>query len=79
MDVLEKLYASCVENIEVVEASEVSVEEFRERFDKANKPCIIRGCVDEHWNFEKNWTWRVRDHSQSGYLRQVQEHRHEDR
>ena len=58
-DVLEKLYAGCIENIDRIEAAEFSVQEFREKYDEANKPCIIQGCLDDKWDFEKNWSWQV--------------------
>ena len=57
--VLEKLKEGCQENIERIDYKEVEKEEFRERFELLNVPCLITGVVDESWGWEKNWSWKV--------------------
>ena len=38
----------------------LSVEDFREKYEKLNKPVIIRGGT-ANWGANKNWTFEVRD------------------
>ena len=59
-DILETLHKNAKDNIQRVAYHDLSVEEFRERFDKPQIPCIITGVPQaEEWNYEKNWTWQV--------------------
>jgi len=57
-DVLEQLYQNHHDNIERISYDEVSEEEFAERFERVNKPCIITG-VTQDWDVDNNWTWDV--------------------
>jgi DNA replicative helicase MCM subunit Mcm2 (Cdc46/Mcm family) len=52
-DTLEKLQKANVDNIERINYQKVSVQEFKERFEDKNLPCIIEGVVDEDWGYRK--------------------------
>ena len=57
-DILEELYKSHNDNIQRVHYNDLSVEQFNERFDKPQIPCIIQGVLEaEGWHKEKYWTW----------------------
>ena len=44
-------------NIDYIDYDSVTVEEFMERFEKPDIPCIIRGIQDS-WVAKDKWTWR---------------------
>lgn len=37
---------------------ELNIEEFREKYEKLNKPLIIKGCTDK-WDATENWNFDV--------------------
>ena len=57
-NLLEELYTNHNDNIERVEYDNVSKDEFYERFQKTNTPCVIKG-VTKDWEVENNWSWNV--------------------
>ena len=68
MDVLETLKSQCKENIQRVRIEDLSIQEFTNKFDKANTPCIITGCVDDDWNWKENWSWKVKENKLGNLL-----------
>ena len=56
-DICEKLFQECPDQIERVNAQNLSIENFKE-YERLNKPVIIRGITDS-WNIEKYWTFEV--------------------
>lgn len=60
-EILETLYKNANDNIERVNYTDLSVEEFNERFEKPEVPCVIKGIPQaEGWDLDENWTWNVR-------------------
>jgi len=53
------LFEKCKDNIQRVDCSLITIEDFKKRFDDVGVPCIITGCMDEKWGYEKNWTWKA--------------------
>jgi hypothetical protein len=57
-DLCKELFHNCPDNIQRIHYSKLSVEEFREKFEKPGIPVIITGLA-ESMNPEKYWTFDV--------------------
>lgn len=57
-DVLEQLAKSAKDNIQRIDYKSTSVEDFREKFEKTDTPCIITGAADD-WDRDNKWTWKA--------------------
>ena len=59
---LPRLFAEAVkrDNVERIEYEKVGVEEFKERFERKERPCIIKGVTEvDGWDVKKNWSWNA--------------------
>ena len=58
-DVLEKIVGMYNrDDIPREDSSQLSVERFREQYEKCGQPVVIRGIVDE-WRQKYSWSWAV--------------------
>lgn len=57
-DVLQRLFDECPDQIDRVHISQLSQADFCKKYEKTNKPVIIRGVTDD-WNVPKYWTFDV--------------------
>lgn len=57
-DICEKLLKECPDNIERMQAQDVSVEMFRSEYEKTNKPVVIEG-ITKDWKVNRYWTFEV--------------------
>ena len=60
-DISEKLFQECPDQIERVDSKNLSLHDFKNKYEKLNKPVVIRGItnsfnVDKYWTFEVSFT-----------------------
>lgn len=52
-------YKNVIENVERIHVKDYSPQEFIEKYEKPNKPVVIKGITD-NWNANYKWTLEVR-------------------
>jgi len=59
-DICDRLLKDCPDEIERINCEDYTPEQFIEKFESQNKPCVIRGLAKD-WKIDKYWTYEVKD------------------